>query len=135
MQGPNVEGFAARLRHLESNLWAVGAGFEQEKVMIRAVVEDISCGSGMNWRQRDHLGGRCVMRPMGSDGGLKLGNGEEWARTVEVESVKTVLDWVGGLALGEWKSTPRFCSWEPEWSVVLLTKTGRSARRIGRWEG
>lgn len=28
-------------------------------VMTRAVVEDVSCGSSLHWRQGDHLGGRC----------------------------------------------------------------------------
>lgn len=69
---------------------------------------------------------------MSRDGGLNLGKCEEWERPVEAGSMKTVRDWVGGRATGEWKSTPRFCSWEPEWLVVLLIKMGKSAWGIGR---
>lgn len=58
-----------------------------------------------------------------------MGQGEEWERPVEAGSVKTVLDWVGGRVTGE--STPRFCSWAPEWLVVLLPKMGRSAWGTG----
>ena len=62
---------------------------------------------------------------MNGDGGLKLGKGEEWERPVEVGSLKSVLDWVGDTATGECQS--RFCFWEPEWFMVLLTKMGKSA--------
>lgn len=49
------------------------------------------------------------MKQMGSDRDLKLGKGEEWERTVEVESMKTILDWVGA---GHWENG--------SWHLVLF---------------
>lgn len=48
------------------------------------------------------------MWQMGSNGGLKLGGGEEWERDRRGGIIWTFLDWARSGAMGEWKLTPRF---------------------------
>lgn len=45
---------------------------------------------------------------MRSDGGLKFVVMRNERETAEVESMGPVLEWVGGRAMGVWKSVPRF---------------------------